>query len=142
MNLKVEKGITVVKPADIANIINGFLEIADEVEKDREHLYAIGLNAKNVVIYAELVSMGTSNETPCSPKEIYRRACIHNATNLILAHNHPSGVLTPSTQDIEVTQKVYKAGKILGITVVDHVIVNNEGDFHSLKASGLIKGDE
>ena len=139
MNLKVKNGTKIVEPSDIARIITGFLDMADDVERDREHLYAIGLNIQNVVIYAELVSMGTATETLISPKEIFRRGCINNASCLILAHNHPSGETMPSDEDIDVTQRIYAAGKILGIVLVDHVIVGNNGKFTSLKALGKIK---
>jgi len=139
MKLKVVKNTKVIAPKDIATLITGFLNLADDIEKDREHLYTIGLNARNVVVYAELVSIGTSNETLISTKELFRRACIENVTSLIIAHNHPSGEVTPSSEDIEVTNKVVNAGKLLDIKVLDHVIVNKNGGFVSLKALGVIK---
>ena len=139
MKLKVVKNTKVVAPKDIATLATGFLNLADGIEIDREHLYVIGMNVRNVVVYAELVSIGTSNEALIAPKEILRKACIENIFSLILVHNHPSGDLTPSDADIKITNKVVKAGNLLDIRVLDHVIINKEGGFSSLKALGVIE---
>jgi len=138
MKLKVAKNTKIVSPKDIAEILKGFLSIADDVEKDREHLWTIGLNVRNVVVYAELVSMGTSTECLISPKEIYRRAVIGNVNGIILAHNHPSGDVNPSSEDLQVTKKIKEVGETIGINLIDHVIINDKGDYFSLKANNLI----
>ena len=91
--------------------------------KKREHLYLLSLDSRNALISADLISIGTVNETLVHPREIYRQAILKNAVSVILVHNHPSGEPKPSAEDIVLTERVAKAGKEIGIALLDHVIV-------------------
>lgn len=89
----------------------------------KEHLRGLYLNSHNRVIHDEVISIGTINTNIVHPREVFRVAIEHSAAAVILAHNHPSNVATPSAQDIEITQQLIQAGKIIGINVLDHVII-------------------
>jgi len=125
-------------PADIGNIIIAILRCEDEIEQEKEHFYSIGMDQKNVIQYIDLVSLGTVSESIVHPRETFRRAVIGGVSSIIIAHNHPSGNLIPSKNDIKTTNRLVEAGKILGITVLDHVIVNMQGNYISLKESGYL----
>jgi len=84
----------------------------------------------------EIVAMGNMEASGFSPRDLFRGAIVANALGIILAHNHPSGDVRPSTDDIETTRKAKLAGSLLGIDVVDHVIVSAAGDWHSLVNAG------
>lgn len=118
-------------PEDVAQIISHYLE-----HEDREHFVTMMLDVKNRVIGIHTVSIGTLNASLVSAREVFKAAILCNAASVILAHNHPSGDLTPSPEDLLVTETLAKAGAILDIQVLDHVIVGEMGAHHSLKRSG------
>jgi DNA repair protein RadC len=95
------------------------------------------LNAKNMLILDDLVGDGSIDEAAIHPREVIRRALDIGATALILVHNHPSGSPQPSRADIEVTNRIAEAGRLLGVSVHDHVIIGRECHV-SLRAKGLI----
>tara|TARA_R110000824_G_scaffold158708_3_gene332693 strand:- start:873 stop:1385 length:513 start_codon:yes stop_codon:yes gene_type:complete len=92
-----------------------------------EEVRVLFLDSKNRLISDEVVSRGTISEAPIYPREILKRSLTLDATALILAHNHPSGDPKPSEGDIDATLRLVKAGKELGLTVHDHIIVGSEG---------------
>ncbi len=102
-------------------------------ELSREHLRGIYLDTHNRVIHDEIISIGTINSNIVHPREVFKSAIEYNAAAFILVHNHPSGVPTPSTSDLEVTNQLIKAGKIIGINLLDHIIVT-KGGFVSVQA--------
>lgn len=89
----------------------------------KEHLRGLYLNSHNRIIHDEVISIGTINTNIIHPREVFRSAIEHSAAAIVLAHNHPSNIATPSAQDIEITQQLIQAGKIIGINVLDHVII-------------------
>jgi DNA repair protein RadC len=95
------------------------------------------LNTRNMLILDDLVGEGSIDEAAIHPREVIRRALDLGATGLILVHNHPSGSPQPSRADIEITNRIAEAGRLLGVTVHDHVVIGREGHV-SLKAKGLI----
>ena len=106
--------------------------VKDElVNSDREMLLSVMLTNKNQLIGVETVSIGSINVTSMSPREVFKSAILANAVSIILCHNHPSGELTPSNEDIQITKLIVDAGKLLGIKVLDHIIVSNKG-YYSL----------
>ena len=121
-------------PTDAARILCGYLE-----NEDREHFVSLMLDVKNQVIGIHTVSIGSLNCTVVSPREVFKAAILANAASIIVAHNHPSGDVTPSPEDIQVTKTLQQAGKLLDIEVLDHVIVGEDGAFHSLKQSGHLR---
>ncbi len=104
---------------------------------DREHFWALLLNAKNQVLAREVVSIGTLNFSAIHPRELFKAAIKRSAAGVILVHNHPSGDPTPSRQDIEATNRLVEAGNIIGIDVLDHLVVG-DNKFTSFKAQGLL----
>ncbi len=103
----------------------------------KEHFVALYLNARNQLLSKETISIGTLNASLIHPREVFKSAIDHLAASILVAHNHPSGSLEPSEDDLEVTRRLKEAGKILGIEIVDHVIVTKQG-FVSLKEKSLM----
>jgi DNA repair protein RadC len=102
-----------------------------------ERVRVLYLDARNRLILDHQAQEGTIDEAAIHPREVIRKALDVGATALILVHNHPSGNPEPSRADIQITARIAEAGRLLGITVHDHVIVGREGHV-SLKAKGLI----
>lgn len=123
------------------NVINGPGDIAAIFEylqsKDREQIDILCLSTKNKVIAIHTVSIGSLNSSIVHPREVFKAAILANSASIILVHNHPSGDPTPSDEDIKITKRLCEAGKILGITVLDHVIIG-DGRFESLVGLGFI----
>lgn len=90
---------------------------------DKEYFMIIMLDSKNRVIKDEIISVGTLNSSLVHPREVFKSAIRESANAIILVHNHPSGDLTPSNEDLELTNKLKEAGELLMIKVLDHVIV-------------------
>ena len=102
-----------------------------------ERVRVLYLDSRNRLVRDHVASEGTIDEAAIHPREVIRRGLDLGATALILVHNHPSGNPEPSRADIQLTQRIAEAGRLLGITVHDHVIVGHEGHV-SLRAKGLI----
>jgi DNA repair protein RadC len=104
-------------------------------DKKKEHFYALLLDSKNRIIKEELISVGTLNSSLVHPREVFKEAIKSSANAIVLVHNHPSeGVVEASTEDLEITVRLKKAGKLLGIKVLDHVIIGNE-EWRSIQIS-------
>lgn len=93
--------------------------------KNREQMVLVLLNGKNKVIKEVVVSQGTVNSSPASPREVFLEALKYGAVQMILLHNHPSGDPTPSRQDIQITKRMKDAGELLGIPILDHIIIGD-----------------
>lgn len=102
-----------------------------------ERVRVLYLNARNQLILDHEMGTGTVDEAAIYPREVIRRGMDVGATALILVHNHPSGSPEPSRADIQITQRIAEAGRYMGITVHDHVIIGREGHV-SLRSKGLI----
>lgn len=102
-----------------------------------ERVRVLYLNAQNRLILDHLLGEGSIDEAAIHPREVIRKAFDVGATALILVHNHPSGNPEPSRADIAITSRIAEAGRLLGVTVHDHVIIGREGHV-SLRAKGLI----
>lgn len=96
------------------------------------------LNTQNKIIAREIVSIGILDQAIIHPREVYRSAIIRHSKKILLCHNHPSGVCTPSKNDIEITEELVMAGEILRIRLVDHVIVSPTS-YYSMAEHGDIK---
>ena len=101
----------------------------------REVFMAICLDSKLQIESKSVISIGNLDSAPVHPREVFAPAIKRGAAALIVAHNHPSGDPTPSTQDIDVTKRLIKASEIIGIKLLDHVIIGN-GCFISMKTEG------
>ena len=105
--------------------------------EQKEHFAVMLLNTKNHIIGMPEVSVGSLSASVVHPREVFRAAIDFAAASMILLHNHPSGDPTPSREDIAVTERLVKAGKVMDIPVLDHVVLGCER-FTSLKEKGLI----
>ncbi|MBI4055353.1 MAG: DNA repair protein RadC [Elusimicrobia bacterium] len=98
-------------------------------ERQKEHFVALYLNARNQLIRKEVVSVGTLSESLVHPREVFAPAIASSAAAMVVAHNHPSGDVTPSQEDVKVTRRLVEAGRLLGIPLLDHLIVAQERYF-------------
>jgi DNA repair protein RadC len=99
----------------------------------KEQMRGLYLNSHSRIIRDEVISVGTVGANFVHPREVFRPALESSAVAVVIAHNHPSGEATPSPEDIEITQRLIQAGKLMGIRVLDHVIITKDS-FTSVKA--------
>ena len=102
----------------------------------QEHIKVLMLDVKSNLIKAETVGIGSISEVGITPREVFKKPVEYSAANIILAHNHPSGDPMPSEADIDFTSKVAFVGKVLGISVVDHIVVTDD-NWCSMRKEGL-----
>lgn len=117
---------------DAADILKAYIG-----DCDREHFVAVMLDTKNKVAAINTVSIGSLNSSIVHPREVFKAAILHNSNCILLGHNHPSGVLTPSSEDLITTNRLVDAGNILGIKILDHIIVS-ESDHLSFLDKGFL----
>ncbi len=98
----------------------------------QEHFALVMMDVKNRLVATKVITIGTATETLVHPKEIFREAIKQGANRLIVAHNHPSGSLDPSPEDIQLTELLLKGAQLLQVPVLDHLILGN-GDHRSLR---------
>ena len=106
--------------------------------EEQELLFAMMFDNRNHLLGEHLVTKGTVNATLVTPREIFLEALRYRAVCLILVHNHPSGDPLPSDCDIEVTEQIFKAGELMGISLLDHIIIGDQRYF-SFRSQGLMK---
>lgn len=128
MNVKItEKDkIKIGSPDDLYEIMQRILLRENRIDREKEHFWIIGLNMANTILYVELVSMGSVRATTVEPMNVYRVAVLKGATSVVAVHNHPSGRMTASDADKDVTDRLIQVGKILDIQLVDHLIISTE----------------
>lgn len=119
------------KPSQVWEVLK------DIRESKKEHFVIFYLDTKNQEITQEIISIGTLNASLVHPREVFEPAVRNLASQIIVAHNHPSGDNTPSQEDLNITQKLVESGKILGIEVIDHVIVS-KNNFFSFRDNKLL----
>lgn len=102
-----------------------------------EEFWAIFLNQKNQIVYKTQISKGGISGTLVDVRVLFRIALEHFATSIIVAHNHPSGSLKPSLEDIQITKSIKNAGEILNVTLLDHLIIG-DNSFLSFAEEGLL----
>lgn len=112
-------------------------ELKDLRDHKKEHFVIFFLDSRNQEIKREIISVGSLTASLVHPREVFEPAIRHLAAQVIVAHNHPAGTIEPSHEDKNLTKRLFEAGKLLGIEMVDHVIVTREG-FLSFKEQGLL----
>lgn len=125
-------------------LLNSSKLVADYLQtkignKNEEHFMILYFDTKNKLINEE-ISIGTLNASLVHPREVFKKAIINNTAQIIIAHNHPSGDPKPSEDDITTTKRLVDAGKLVGISIIDHLVVGN-GKYFSFKDSGIINGN-
>jgi len=116
-------------PDDVARAVCTVFGLDTRAE---EHFLVIALDTKNKINGIQEISMGTVNSSLVHPREVFKVAILHNATGIILVHNHPSGDATPSKEDIMLTARLTEAGKMMDIPILDHLIIG-DGYYVSFK---------
>lgn len=103
----------------------------------KEHFVVLYLNARNQLICKEIISVGTLNANLVHPREVFKPGIDYLAASIIIAHNHPSGGVEPSDNDLTTTGRLKEAGIIMGIEVIDHIILT-KNSFFSLKEKNMM----
>lgn len=106
-------------------------------QEQKEHFAILMLNTKNHILGLQDVSIGSLTASVVHPREVFETAIRHHSAAIILLHNHPSGDPTPSNEDIRVTRRLVKAGEIMDVRVLDHIILG-DGQFVSMKEKDLM----
>ena len=118
-------------PEDVASLVRGRLR-----SKKKEHFLALLLDTRNRLIKVAEISIGSLDASIVHPREVFKEAISASAASVIFAHNHPSGITEASEDDIRLTKRLVKAGEIVGIDVLDHIIIGDK-NYLSLKREGL-----
>ncbi|ATP41275.1 hypothetical protein CSE16_15095 [Solibacillus sp. R5-41] len=127
---ELEERYTIRSPEDAASYL-----MQDMTSLQQEHFVCLFLNVKNQVLHKQTIFVGSLNASIVHPREIFREAVKRSAAAIICSHNHPSGVPTPSPEDIEVTNRLHEAGQIIGVDLLDHIIIGDH-QFISMKEKG------
>ncbi|RXJ77889.1 hypothetical protein CRV03_02655 [Arcobacter sp. F155] len=114
-----------------------YQELKPYKNKQQEYFLALYLDGANNLLETKVITIGTLNQSLVHPREVFSYAIEKRCASIIVAHNHPSAILKPSSEDIEVTKRLKESGKILGIELLDHVIFTKD-DFVSLKEDGVL----
>ena len=115
------------KPQFLRTAKQVFEYLKDMRDLPKEHLRGIYLNNHFHIVHDEVISIGSLTANVVHPREVFKPALDYAASAVILAHNHPSGIARPSTEDMAITSQLIEAGKILGINVLDHIIITKKG---------------
>lgn len=128
-------GRKIEKPEDAVAVVGGML-----CEMDREVICVVNLKTDGTPINCSIASVGALNMAIAEPRELFKSAILSNAAKLLLAHNHPSGSLSPSKEDVRITDRMARLGSLIGIPLSDHVIVGGEDSmYYSFRENGMIR---
>jgi DNA repair protein RadC len=108
----------------IRNAKQAFEHLKDMAKLNKESFRGLYLNSRYKLIHSETISIGTIDASIIHPREVFRPAIEHGASAIIVAHNHPSGILKATAEDLEVTRKLQESGELLGIELLDHLIIS------------------
>ena len=121
------EGIKIKQPADIVPHIQHY------TDRKQEHFICASVNGANEVVNIRVVTIGLIDRSHVHPREVFAEPIVDRASSVILAHNHPVGNLEPSREDIETTKRLRRAGEIMGVTVLDHIVFNAKDHFSFVK---------
>jgi DNA repair protein RadC len=121
------EGIKISCPEDVLPLIQHY------AQKKQEHFLTLSLNGAHEILHTRCITIGLLNSSQVHPREVFTDPIQDRAAAIILAHNHPSGNTTPSQADLQVTETLIQAGRILGIKVLDHIIITHRGAFFSMR---------
>ena len=137
MLIKTELKEKATSPEVMARILQDILSNENEVDRDKEHFWVIGLKTNNQIKYIELATLGILDRSIIAPREVFRLAIMQGVKSIIIAHNHPSGSLVFSPDDNKTTKATKEAGEILDVTLLDHILISNES-YKSFKEENLL----
>jgi DNA repair protein RadC len=130
--------IRILNSEDIYSVMQKILMRENKIERNKEHFWIIGLAQNSRILYIELISVGTINQTLVEPMEVFSIALQKRTVKIILIHNHPSGGIKPSEEDKDITDRLIQVGNIINIEVIDHLIIT-EKTYNSFSDSGLLR---
>ncbi len=125
------EGLKIKFPADVLPLLQHY------ADRKQEHFLCVSINGANEVMNVRVVSIGLINKSHVHPREVFADVLSERASAVIVAHNHPTGDLTPSSEDIQVTRQLKEAAKILGLSLLDHIIFSAKG-YYSFVEKGEI----
>ena len=123
-------------PALISGLVNDVFDLQHE---STENLVLVGFNTGMHIKGITKISTGTVNKTVCSPRDIFQKALLMDAVNIAIVHNHPSGDVTPSSDDARIAERIMQTCDLLEVKLVDSIIVANGGRFYSFAESGILR---
>jgi DNA repair protein RadC len=129
------EGLRISFPADVLPLIRHY------ADRKQEHFICISINGANEVIANRVITVGLVNRTQVHPREVFADPITDRASAIIVAHNHPSGGLTPSKEDFEITKQLKEAGETLGIKLLDHIIFNHKEYYSFLEHGEMFKNN-
>jgi len=140
MNVRLTEAqkIKILNSDDLYSVMQQVLLRENKIDRNKEHFWIACLSTSNQILMIELVSLGSVNATIVDPMEVFSFALQKRAVKLILVHNHPSGELTPSATDKEMTDRMLAIGKFIQLPVIDHLIIS-EASYYSFLDSGLLE---
>lgn len=140
MNVRLteDQKIQILNASDVYKIMQQILLRQNKIRRSQEYFWVVGLDNQNNVLFVELISIGGQNRVNVSPPDVFRMGIYKLAVKMILVHNHPSGVLKPSENDKNFTDRLLKVGKMINIKVIEHLIIT-ETDYFSFMNDGLIE---
>jgi len=125
--VKVKDRIKITDPSKAAEVVRALYD--EDVIDYNEQFHVIGLNNGHQILCHKIIATGTTNACVVSIKAILQTLILTNSTHFIVSHNHPSGSTVPSSTDIELTKKIREAGKLVDITMIDHIIITSESSY-------------
>jgi DNA repair protein RadC len=131
MEIKKAVNVQISEASEVYKLFNQFSE------EKQELFLVVSLNTKNKIINTHISSIGTLDSSTIHPRDIFREAIRNNASGIILIHNHPSGDVNPSNEDLKVTKLLKNISNIIGIKLLDHIIISKE-QFFSFQESGFL----
>ncbi len=137
VKLTSEQKIQVLNSRDIFLIMQQILLRENKIGRSKEHFWVVCLSNSNRILLIELISLGNAKKSIVDPTEIFSFALQKRAVKVIIIHNHPSGELHPSTDDEDITDRMYQVGLFLDVPVTDHLIISDT-DYYSFVDTGLL----
>ena len=122
---------------DVYNIMKNVLLRDNKIDQEKEHFWIVGMNLAGYILYIELIALGSYKSVDIEPMNVFRVAVMKNASRVIAVHNHPSGRLSPSVTDKDITDRLIQVGRILNIEFVDHLIISPLS-YTSFRSIGLM----
>jgi DNA repair protein RadC len=134
MNVRLPRNedINIANGKDIARIMRKILLRQNRLHRKKEYFWAIGLSTSNDIEYIELLAIGTLNMVHIDPVDVFNFAVSKKCKKLIICHNHPSGNMKPSDNDIKLTQRILAGANTLNIQLLDHIIICDTKEYYSM----------
>jgi len=140
MNVRLTKDqkIQILNTDDVYSIMQQILLRENKIRRGQEHFWIIGLDESNKILFLELMALGPDNRLTIKASQVFKMAIYKDARRVILIHNHPSGIMKPSENDLKATDRLLKAGEIVEVDIIDHLIIS-EKEYFSFSQAGIME---